>query len=61
MSIWSRAEFDGTSLMTVDAVDHDGFEVLPIPHTLAATTRGDRNVGDRVNIEAGQMAPRRRG
>jgi riboflavin synthase len=46
---------DGTSL-TVNAVDGDSFEVLLIPHTLAATTWGDRRVGDRVNIEVDQMA-----
>jgi riboflavin synthase len=46
---------DGTSL-TVNAVDHDAFEVLLIPHTLAVTTWGDRKAGDRVNLEVDQMA-----
>jgi riboflavin synthase len=46
---------DGTSL-TVNAVDHDAFEVLLIPHTLAVTTWGDRRAGDRVNLEVDQMA-----
>jgi riboflavin synthase len=46
---------DGTSL-TVNAVDGDCFEVLLIPHTLAVTTWGDRQTGDRVNIEVDQMA-----
>lgn len=46
---------DGTSL-TVNAVDGDEFEVLLIPHTLAATTWGGRKAGDRVNIEVDQMA-----
>jgi len=46
---------DGTSL-TVNAVDGDTFEVLLIPHTLAVTTWGERQAGDRVNIEVDQMA-----
>jgi len=46
---------DGTSL-TVNAVDHETFEVLMIPHTLAVTTWGDRKAGDRVNLEVDQMA-----
>lgn len=46
---------DGASL-TVNAVDGDSFEVLLIPHTLAVTTWGDRQAGDRVNIEVDQMA-----
>jgi riboflavin synthase len=46
---------DGTSL-TVNAVDGDCFEVLLIPHTLAVTTWGDRQAGDRVHIEVDQMA-----
>jgi riboflavin synthase len=46
---------DGTSL-TVNSVDGDTFEVLLIPHTLAVTTWGDRQAGDRVNIEVDQMA-----
>jgi riboflavin synthase len=46
---------DGTSL-TVNAVDGDAFEVLLIPHTLAVTTWGERQAGDRVNLEIDQMA-----
>ena len=46
---------DGTSL-TVNSVDGDAFEVLLIPHTLAETTWGERQVGDRVNLEVDQMA-----
>ena len=46
---------DGTSL-TVNAVDGDVFEVLLIPHTLAVTTWGERQAGDRVNLEVDQMA-----
>jgi riboflavin synthase len=46
---------DGTSL-TVNAVDGDAFEVLLIPHTLAVTTWGERQAGERVNLEVDQMA-----
>jgi riboflavin synthase len=46
---------DGTSL-TVNAVEGDAFEVLLIPHTLAVTTWGERQAGDRVNLEVDQMA-----
>jgi len=46
---------DGTSL-TVNAVAGDEFEVLLIPHTLAATSWGARKAGDTVNIEVDQMA-----
>jgi riboflavin synthase len=46
---------DGTSL-TVNAVEWDAFEVLLIPHTLKATTWGERQAGDKVNIEVDQMA-----
>jgi riboflavin synthase len=41
---------DGVSL-TVVAVDHRGFSVALIPHTLQETTLSGRAVGDRVNIE----------
>jgi riboflavin synthase len=46
---------DGTSL-TVNSVDDDRFSVLIIPHTLAVTTWGDRQAGDRVNLEVDLMA-----
>lgn len=42
---------DGVSL-TVAALDGGGFEVMLIPHTLAATTLGDLRPGQAVNIEA---------
>jgi riboflavin synthase len=45
----------GTSL-TVAAVDERGFEVALIPHTLAATTLGALQPGDRVNLEADVLA-----
>lgn len=42
---------DGVSLTVVD-VDAEGFSVALIPHTLATTTLGQRQPGDRVNLEA---------
>jgi len=41
---------DGVSL-TVAALLPSGFEVALIPHTLGATTLGDRRPHDRVNLE----------
>jgi riboflavin synthase len=41
---------DGVSLTVVD-VANDAFSVALIPHTLAATTIGSREVGATVNIE----------
>lgn len=46
---------DGTSL-TVNDVTGDTFSVLLIPHTLAVTTWGDREAGDRVNLEVDLLA-----
>lgn len=46
---------DGTSL-TVNGVDGNRFWVTLIPHTLHATTWGDRTVGDGVNLEVDLMA-----
>ena len=40
----------------MNAVEGDIFEVLLIPHTLEATTWGERKAGDKVNIEIDQMA-----
>jgi riboflavin synthase len=45
----------GVSL-TVAALTDDGFEVALIPHTLAVTTLGDLNPGDRVNLETDVLA-----
>jgi riboflavin synthase len=45
----------GTSL-TVAAVDDAGFAVALIPHTLEATTLGQLEPGDRVNLEADVLA-----
>lgn len=46
---------DGVSLTLVD-VTNDRFSVALIPHTLAATTLGLRNVGDAVNLETDLLA-----
>ena len=42
---------DGVSLTVVGARE-DGLDVALIPHTLAVTTLGERQPGDRVNLEA---------
>lgn len=41
---------DGVSL-TVNRVDAAGFDVALIPHTVAATTLGERRPGSKVNLE----------
>ena len=46
---------DGVSL-TIAAVDDDGFAVALIPHTLTATTLGELEPGDAVNLEADVLA-----
>ena len=46
---------DGTSL-TVNKVDRTRFDVLLIHHSLAVTSWGERQVGDRVNLEIDTMA-----
>ena len=46
---------DGTSL-TVNTVEGDAFSVLLIPHSLSATTWGEREAGDAVNLEIDLMA-----
>ncbi len=46
---------DGVSL-TVNRVDHSGFMVGIIPHTLEVTTLGHRRPGDRVNLEVDLLA-----
>ena len=46
---------DGTSL-TVSALDDAGFEVSLVPHTLAATTLGELEAGDPVNLEPDVLA-----
>ena len=46
---------DGVSLTLVD-VETDRFSVALIPHTLAVTTLGRRQVGDTVNLETDVLA-----
>lgn len=46
---------DGTSL-TVNKVDGTRFDVLLIHHSLTVTTWGERQAGDRVNLEIDTMA-----
>ena len=46
---------DGTSL-TVNKVEGTRFDVLLIHHSLQVTTWGERQVGDRVNLEIDTMA-----
>jgi riboflavin synthase len=46
---------DGTSL-TVNKVEGTRFDVLLIHHSLAVTTWGERQIGDRVNLEIDTMA-----
>ena len=40
----------------MNAVEDDVFSVLIIPHTLAVTTWGERDAGDRLNLEVDLMA-----
>ncbi|MBX3434228.1 MAG: riboflavin synthase [Pirellulales bacterium] len=46
---------DGVSLTLVDVTDAE-FSVALIPHTLAATTLGLRQIGDAVNLETDVLA-----
>jgi riboflavin synthase len=46
---------DGVSLTLVD-VTRDGFSIMLIPHTLANTTLGFKQIGDAVNLETDMMA-----
>lgn len=46
---------DGTSL-TVNAVKGDRFDVLLIRHSLEVTTWGERQAGDRINLEIDPIA-----
>lgn len=46
---------DGVSLTLVDVTD-ERFSVALIPHTLDATTLGQRRVGDEVNLETDVLA-----
>jgi riboflavin synthase len=55
IAVKGSVALDGTSL-TVNSVEGDTFEVLLIPHTLKVTTWGERQAGDKVNIEVDTMA-----
>jgi riboflavin synthase len=46
---------DGVSL-TIAAIDDAGFAVALIPHTLTATTLGELEPGDPINLEADVLA-----
>lgn len=46
---------DGVSLTVAD-VDASGLEVALIPHTLAVTTLGTRQAGEKVNVEVDVLA-----
>ncbi|MCE2793467.1 MAG: riboflavin synthase [Planctomycetota bacterium] len=46
---------DGVSLTLVDVAD-DGFSVALVPHTLAVTILGRKQVGDTVNLETDVLA-----
>jgi riboflavin synthase len=46
---------DGVSL-TVNSIEKDTLSVLLIPHSLKATTFGERKAGDRLNLEVDLMA-----
>ena len=46
---------NGVSL-TLNALDHQGFELMLIPETLAITNLAELNVGDLVNIEIDWMS-----
>ena len=46
---------DGVSL-TIAALTDDSFEVALVPHTLRATTLGERKPGDELNLEVDVLA-----
>jgi riboflavin synthase len=55
VTIKGSVALDGVSL-TVNAVEHDRFSVLIIPHTLQVTTFATLKPGDAVNLEVDRMA-----
>ncbi|MCK9489108.1 MAG: riboflavin synthase [Xanthomonadales bacterium] len=55
LAVKGSVAVDGVSL-TINQVEHDGFAVNLIPHTLAHTTLGRLQPGDRVNLEVDQVA-----
>ena len=54
-SIGDSIAVDGVSL-TIAALGDDAFEIALVPHTLAATTLGTLEPGDRVNLEVDVLA-----
>jgi riboflavin synthase len=55
IAVKGSVSLDGTSL-TVNGIKGDEFDCLLIPHTLKATTWGERQPGDRVHIEIDTIA-----
>lgn len=55
IAVKGSVALDGVSL-TVNEVSGAGFGVCIIPHTAAATTFGDLQPGDRVNLEIDMLA-----
>lgn len=55
LAVKGSACVDGVSL-TINAVDAGGFAVGLIPHTLAVTTLGERDIGDALNLEVDLLA-----
>jgi riboflavin synthase len=55
IAVKGSVALDGASL-TVNEVHEDAFSVLIIPHTLAVTTIGRNQPGDRLNLEVDMMA-----
>jgi riboflavin synthase len=55
VAVKGSVALDGTSL-TVNTVTGDRFSCLLIPHSLAVTTWGARQIDDRVNLEVDQIA-----
>jgi riboflavin synthase len=55
IAVKGSVALDGTSL-TVNEVDGARFTCLLIPHTLEATTWGERRAGDAVHLEVDQLA-----
>lgn len=55
IAVKGSVALDGTSL-TVNTVDGNRFSCLLIPHSLAVTSWGARQAGDRVNLEVDQIA-----
>jgi len=55
MAVKGSVAVDGISL-TLIGVSETGFSIAVIPHTLSATTLGQRRVGEHVNVETDVLA-----